>query len=221
MQTKTTLLILTILFLLAGLFGLLAYNRFSEPVAIHWNASGQADGFGSRFEASFLLPLVALGVTLMMLALPAIDPLKANIAAFRRVYNIFMLAFATFMLYLHGLTILYNLSIITNLNRLMTPAFGLFIFFAGFLVSRARRNYFIGIRTPWTLNSEWVWDQTHRRGGLLLKIAGLIGLLGVFFPGASMYLLMIPIFAFTLYITVYSYLLHRREQAMVSRETQG
>lgn len=211
MNTKTTLLLLGLIFLLVVGISLFAYNRFSEPVAVHWGPGGTADGFGSRFTGAFLLPIVAACAALLMLALPAIDPLKANIATFRREYNIFILAFASFMVYLHGLTILYNFGLVTNLNRMLTPGFGLLIFFTGVLLQKAKRNYFIGIRTPWTLNSDTVWDQTHRRGGLLFKIAGLICLLGIFFPDASMYLLMIPLLAISVYIMVYSYVLHRRE----------
>ena len=211
MNTKATLFILIVILLLTMGISLYAYNRFAEPVAVHWGPSGAADGFGSRFEGAFLVPIIACGTALLMLALPAIDPLKANIAAFRREYNAFILVFSAFMVYLHGLTILYNLGAIANLNRMLTPGFGLVIFYAGVLLQKAKRNYFIGIRTPWTLNSDTVWNQTHRRGALLFKAAGLISLLGILFPNAAVYLLLFPVLAVSVYLIVYSYVLHRRE----------
>jgi len=81
----------------------------------------------------------------------------------------------------------------------------------GVLLQHAKRNWFIGIRTPWTLSSDTVWDKTHKQGSVLFKICGLIALIGVFFKDYSIYFILIPIIVVSLYLTVYSYFVYSKE----------
>lgn len=204
--------VLSLVFILAAvIISLAAAPYLPERVATHWNASGQADGFSSRLTGMFFLPLIMLGLTLLMLAIPLIDPLKANIQLFRRDYNLLIVFMTLFMLYLHVLTLLWGLGVRYDMNRAITPAFGLLIYFMGVLMGKARRNYMIGIRTPWTLASETVWDKTHRLGGKLFRAAGVLALLGIFFPAQTYLFLLVPLLSVTVWVLVYSYLLYRRE----------
>ena len=83
--------------------------------------------------------------------------------------------------------------------------------FAGVMMRKAKRNFFIGIRTPWTLSSDYVWSETHRVGGTLFIISGLLALLGAFFPLYAFWLLLIPLFTSVIFLVVYSYVLYQRE----------
>ena len=82
----------------------------------------------------------------------------------------------------------------------------------GQLITKAKRNYFIGIRTPWTLSSDTVWDKTHQLGGKLFIAAGAISLFGAFFPDAAIFFIMIPVLFVTLFTVLYSYFLYLAEQ---------
>ena len=79
------------------------------------------------------------------------------------------------------------------------------------MMRQAKRNFFIGIRTPWTLSSDYVWNETHRIGGTLFIISGFLALLGALFPGYALWLLLIPLFASVIFTFVYSYVLYQRE----------
>jgi len=94
----------------------------------------------------------------------------------------------------------------------LLPALGLFIFFMGFLLEKTKRNWFIGIRTPWTLSSDKVWEETHRLGATLFKISGLLAILGAFLPEIAFWLMFIPLIGSSLFLVVYSYLLYARRE---------
>jgi uncharacterized membrane protein len=210
MRSKTVIIINVILALLVLGFGLLMQPRFPQPMAIHWGPGGQADGYGSTFTGIWLIPIMVIGLSLLFLVIPSIDPLKENIKKFIGEYNLFIFMFAIFMLYIQMLALAYNLDWINNLNPYIMPAMGVFMIFIGQLVSKARRNYFIGIRTPWTLQDERVWDETHKRGGLAFKISGVIALFGILFPSIGMWLLMIPLLITVIYTIALSYFLYRK-----------
>jgi uncharacterized membrane protein len=212
MNTRNTVLITLVLAGLAFLAGAALYPQMGTVMAIHWGPAGNADGFGGRFEGLFLLPIIALGATLLMLGLPLIDPLKYNIEKFRRDYNLFVVFMSAFFYYVHTLTILYNFGLTFSMTTFLMPAFALLLFFTGRMLKRARRNYFIGIRTPWTLSSDVVWDRTHRFGGTAFQVAGAFSLIGMLFPPVAFLFLMVPMLTAAFLVIVYSYLVFRQEQ---------
>jgi uncharacterized membrane protein len=213
MSTKTTLIISVVLILAATLAGLLLWNQFPERMASHWGADDQVNGDISRFWGVFLMPVITTSMLLLFLAIPSIDPLKANIQQFRESFNTFIVLIIAFMLYVHALTLVWNLGYTAfHMSSAMLPAMGLLFIFMGLLISRAKRNFFIGIRTPWTLSSDRVWDETHRLGGKLFIAAGLIALLGVLFPDYAIWFIMFPVIGASLISVVYSYILFLGEQ---------
>ncbi len=194
----------------ATLLGLILAPSFPENMAIHWNALGEADGYGSHFMGIWFLPLITVGLTLLLLGIPSIDPLKKNIEKFRKEYNLFILLLVIFFMYMQVITLLYNLGLRFNLLALLTPAFGGFFYYIGVMMEKAKRNYFIGVRTPWTLAHEDVWDETHRVGAKGFKISGIITLLGVVFPNAAIWIMMVPMMIVSMGIIVYSYVVFRK-----------
>ena len=198
---------------LAVLIGVLVYSRLPEQVASHWDIEGNVNGYMSRFWGVFLMPMVMAGIVLLLWGLPEIDPLKSNIEKFRGDYNNFMLVLVLYFFFIHVLTLLINLGVKLDLNRFVIPAMGIFIFFLGGLLTKARRNWFIGIRTPWTLSSEQVWDKTHSLGGLLFRAAGVLVLLGVFFPKVNVWILLGVVLLSTLVLYAYSYFAYKAEMA--------
>ncbi len=213
MSTRTTTIIVLLMILGATVAGLLLWNQLPDPMASHWNINDQVDGYMSRFWGVFMVPLITLGMFLLFLLIPSIDPLKVNIAQFRGAFNLFIVFIVTFMVYLYGLTLAWNLGYTDfRMSGAMLPAIGLLFIFIGFMMRQAKRNFFIGIRTPWTLSSNMVWDETHRLGAVLFMISGALAFVGGLFGGTTAFWMMFaPLMGSTLFLLVYSYVLYQRE----------
>jgi uncharacterized membrane protein len=210
MNSKTVFVIVLIVgVILMGVSTFLS-TQMGGSFATHWNAAGQVDGYGTTFMGLYFLPLLTLVLTAVILAVPYTDPLKANIETFRSDYHLFVLAFAGFMYYVYSLTLAWNLGLHFSMNALLTPAFGLFFLLSGRIMLKAKRNYFIGIRTPWTLANDEVWNKTHQFGGRLFIISGILTAATVLYPPAALYVLLITslLSAFVAYI--YSYFEFRK-----------
>lgn len=213
MNTRATIISVLVLIIGAMLAGLLLWNQLPEQMASHWNVNDQVDGYMSRSWGVFMAPLMTLGIFLLFLVIPAIDPLKANIAKFRETFNLFIVLFAAFMLYIYGLTLAWNLGYTGfKMSTALLPAIGLLFIFLGFILRRAKRNFFIGIRTPWTLSSDYVWDKTHQLGAILFMASGILAFIGGIFGGmVAIWFLLVPLIGSTIFLLVYSYVLYRRE----------
>ena len=213
MSTRTTLVITFVLVIIAIVFSLAVYNHLPDSMASHWNVNDQVNGYISRFWGAFLMPIISIGMLGLFLLIPNIDPLKANIAKFRETFNAFITAIMVFLLYMHFLTVLWNLGYQNfRMSMAMLPAVGLILIFAGLMMRKAKRNFFIGIRTPWTLSSDRVWDQTHHLGSILFIISGILAFVGAFFDGTTAFwLILVPIVGSTIFLMVYSYVLYQRE----------
>lgn len=213
MTTKTTSILVLLLIAIAIAAGILLWNRLPEQMASHWNINDEVDGYMPKFWGVFLMPLVALGMFALFITLPNMDPLKANIAQFRGVFNLFILLVTAFMLYVHGLTLAWSLGVQTfNMSAAMLPFLGVLFVFIGLMLRQAKRNFFIGIRTPWTLSSDSVWDKTHQLGSVLFMLSGALVIAGSFFGGTiAFWLLFVPLMASVLTTIIYSYILYQRE----------
>jgi uncharacterized membrane protein len=213
MSTKNTSIITLFLIGLALLAGVFLWNQLPDSMASHWNEYDQVDGYVSKFWGVFLMPLTTLGILMLFIVLPNIDPLKANIAQFRESFNIFVVLFTAFMLYIHGLTLAWNLGYQDyKISAIMLPFMGFLFIAIGYLLRKAKRNFFIGIRTPWTLSNDVVWDKTHRLGSILFMLSGAVAMTGGFFGGMTAFLLaFIPLIGSSLFLVIYSYVLYRRE----------
>ena len=91
------------------------------------------------------------------------------------------------------------------------PALAVLWFCLGVFLKRAKRNWFVGIRTPWTLSSDLVWDKTHQVGGRLFQVTAPIILISIWFQDKLFYFLFIPVMATILFCVIYSYILYWRE----------
>jgi uncharacterized membrane protein len=184
-------------------------SQLGPNLATHWNAAGEADGYGSPFTSLYFMPLLTMVLAVLILFIPRIDPLKVNIETFRSEYNVFVLVFAGFMFYVHSLTLAWNLGWRFNMNALLVPVIGVFFIFTGWIIGKAKRNFFIGIRTPWTLANDEVWNKTHQLGGKLFIASGLLTAATIFYPAAAIWVLLITSIGSALIATVYSYLVFR------------
>jgi uncharacterized membrane protein len=212
MSTKNTTIFVIVILALATLVSLLFWNQLPDPMASHWGVNDQVNGTTSKFWGAFLMPIMSAAMFLLFLVIPSIDPLKANIAKFRETFNAFIVLIMIFMVYIHGLTLAWNLGYTGfRMSAAMLPAMGLLFIFLGFMIGKTKRNFFIGIRTPWTLSSDTVWDETHRVGAQLFKVSGVLALVGAFFPDYAFWFLLLPVIGAALFSVVYSYILFQRE----------
>lgn len=162
--------------------GWYVYPTLPETVASHWDGNGQANGYLDKFWGVFLMPLISIVLLIVLAVLPNIDPLKKNVEAFRISYNEFVLLMVVFMSYLNMATLAWNVGFDFNMTYAVVPALSALCIFLGRLLRSSKRNWFIGIRTPWTLSSDDVWDATHVLAGRLFGVAGLVILTSFFFP---------------------------------------
>jgi len=197
---------------LSFIMGIYLYNIVPEEMASHWNARGDVDDYMSKFWGLFLMPIVSAGMFILLKVIPTIDPLKKNVDKFRRYFDHFILLIIGFLFYIHILTLLWNLGIEVNMSYGVIPAVSAIMFYAGVMTEHSKRNWFIGIRTPWTLSSDRVWEKTNKMGGKIFKIFALLMVAGMFFEGYLVFFIMVPIFILLIWIMVYSYTEYQKEK---------
>lgn len=211
MSTRTTIFISVALIAIAILAGLLLWSRLPDPMPAHWNAAGEIDGYMSKFWGVFLIPIISISLAGLFLIIPNIDPLKANIAQFRATFNWFIVVFVVYMLYVYALTLFAALGTSFNMTLMLLPAVGLLFIGIGYLMNGAKRNFFIGIRTPWTLSSDTVWDETHKLGSKLFMLGGVVTILCAFLGESGIWIMLVAMLGAAFAPIVYSYVLYQRE----------
>lgn len=191
----------------------LAYGRLPEQVPMHWDVHGEVDRYGSRLEGTLLMPAIMIGIAFLIPALPRIDPKGANYAKFSPSYHLVMNAVLTLMLGIHLAALATALGRPVPMDRLVAAGVGALFIVMGNVLPRARPTWMFGIRTPWTLSNERVWERTHRVGGYLMFGAGLAILLtALLAPGtASFVTIMTATMISALGSIAYSYVAWRQE----------
>ena len=168
--------------LVAAAVSLVLYPKLPARVVIHFNAAGQPHGHGSRLDPALLLPLVLLGLRLLFEWLPRIDPRRENYAKFGDTYWLLVNALLLFLGTVHVALLAYALGVPVRIDRVVAVGLGLLFVVLGSYLSRVEPNWFVGIRTPWTLSSERVWERTHHAGGRIFVAGGVLCVLTVFVP---------------------------------------
>jgi uncharacterized membrane protein len=207
---KSEIIIIGIV-LISFAIGIYVFPEMPQKIASHWNSQGEVNGYMSKFWGIFLMPIISVALFLLFLIIPRIDPYKSNIEKFRKYYDNFILLIIVFLFYIYILTIFWNMNYRFNMITLLSPAFAILFYYSGVLIENAKMNYFIGIRTPWTLSSEKVWDKTHKIGGKLFKIAGIIAIFGILFQSYAIFFILVPMLLAAIYSVVFSYIEYQKE----------
>jgi uncharacterized membrane protein len=197
--------------LITFILTLAIYPTVPDRVVSHWNAAGHADGYMSKFWGLGLIPLIMITCVGLFAVLPRIDPYKKNYEKFRNYYEGFILLFVIFLLAIQAQIILWSLGYPISPNLTFPFLIGALFIYIGFLLSHAEQNWFVGIRTPWTLSSETVWKKTHEIGGTLFKIAGVVSCAGIFAGAYAIWFILVPVLAVAVYTVVYSYIEYQKE----------
>ena len=196
---------------LSVITGIIFYPMMPQLMASHWGINGAADGYMSAFWGSVLMPLVIVAMFLLFVFIPRADPLKKNIDLFKGHFLNFILILLLFMYALQVFEIAWNLNYKMDIIFVIVPLFAILFFYTGVMLSNAKQNMTIGIRTPWTLKSKKSWDMTHKRTGTLLKIISVVFLLGLVFRRQEFLILIVPLLLVFLYAFVYSYVVYEIE----------
>jgi uncharacterized membrane protein len=158
---------------IAAGFSVWFYPHLPAQVATHFNLHGQPNGWSSRLVAAVLVPALGIVLAVVFTVLPHIDPRRANYEKFGPTYWTIANAVLVLVAVFHIVSLGKALGWDINMNRVASLGVGGIFVLLGNLMTRIRPNWFVGIRTPWTLSSDTVWRRTHRFGGIAFVIAGL------------------------------------------------
>ncbi len=187
------------------------YANFPDQVPTHWNYRGEVDSYSSKAFGAFFFPLLILGIYLLFLVIPYLDPRQKRYQDFAKVYHIFKGILVGFMALIYFITGLAGLGYQISVGSIVPAGVGLLFIVLGNYLSKIKPNWFMGIRTPWTLESEEVWNKTHRLGGKLFILMGLFMIFGSILPVEYFwYSFVVGVMAVSLIPIVYSYLLFRK-----------
>jgi uncharacterized membrane protein len=215
MRLSRESLVCLILVVASFAFAGVLYGRLPDPVPTHWGVHGQVNGWMPKPWGAFMLPLSVAGTWLLFAVLPRISPRGYRIERFARVYGILQLSLVGLLFLVTCAALLAAVGVPMHIDRLVPASVGVLFAVLGNYLGKVTKNFFVGIRTPWTLASDEVWLRTHRLGGRLFVLAGLVvfvsGLLGggvVPLVAAAGLAGLVPV--------VYSYLAYRRLEGLTN-----
>lgn len=202
------------LILLLGLITLASaiyyFPLLPDKIPTHWNLSGEINQYSDKWMI-FVLALLPVLIYALMGIMPKIDPKRASYSKHEKAYFIVRIALFLFLTALYVVVLLFALGYLIKIDMLIKLGMGILFIVVGNVLSQARHNYFFGIRTPWTLASEKVWNKTHRMGAYSFVILGFIICFLSFVSGVmSGYIIFILIMAAVIYPTIYSYIQYKK-----------
>jgi len=185
------------------------WPRLPVQVPVHWNAGGAVDGYGPRAVLWLLGPGMMAMVAWLGATMPAISPRRFDIAGFEPTYYYVSGVVVGLLAYVYALVLAASLRVPVPMGQAIPAGMFVLLILAGNPMGKVRRNFFMGIRTPWTLASERVWYATHRLAAQLMVASGMLGLF-VLWLGAPIWVLLALMLAWAPLAVAYSLLLYKR-----------
>ena len=203
------LFLTSILTLLPILIGVILWQDLPASLPSHFGLDGQADGFSSKFEVVFLIPLLMMGLHLFLVVVTSLDPKASHVSPKMRTLIYWLVPFISGLVQLS----IYGaaLGLIGNSTRIGLMMVGLVFLVVGNYLPKTKQNYTVGIRLPWTLDSEENWNKTHRLAGRLWVLGGLIILVNGFLSWAVLYVFFGVLLVMVLVPIFYSYWISRSQ----------
>jgi len=200
--------------IIAGMFLTAAalWSQAPERMPVHWNIEGQVDRYGGKLEGLLLLPVATLGVGLLLAVLPKLDPLGANYAKFSGAFSAIRLAFAVFMAGIYAVLLASAFGYAVDIGLWVSLGIGALFVVIGLAMPRIAPNWFVGVRTPWTLASELSWHKTHRLAGWFFLVLGpLLALSGMVRSGLLLFVVLVAAGVGVVGLLAYSYFVYRSD----------
>jgi len=212
--------IISLLFIVTAIVvAVFLYPSLPEMIPTHWNAQGEVDGYMKKPGGVLIMPAMAAFTYVIMKLIPVISPKGFRTDKFSDVIGVLQVTLVGFMSIVAILVLLEARGLNVRINEMIVAGVGLLFVIIGNYLSKVRKNFFIGIRTPWTLASDEVWNRTHRIGGKLFMLSGVIIWVGAILRlplawtvGVAVSLVLIPV--------VYSYFLYRRIEGFDSNGSE-
>lgn len=204
---------IVLMFAIAIYAGPMVETNAKGEIISHWDFSGNANGYMEKTAALFILPIITLFIYLAFLLIPKIDVYAKNIEHFAQQFWGFRVIFVFVMLAIYIASILPNLGYWNTFDPLIIiiPAIALLFFYVGYMLNFTKRNFFIGVRTPWTISDERVWEKTNRLAGKLFWICGALTFVALLAPSdARLWLVLVPAILVAIGVSVYSYFEYRK-----------
>jgi uncharacterized membrane protein len=170
----------------------LVYPHLPDQVPVHWNIHSQPDGYGPRWTLFLFGPGFMAGVMLMTWVLPWLSPKRFEIDSFWRTYHLVMLLVFCMMAYVFAVMLWAGCGRAIDMGRAISFGVCLLFILIGNVMGKLRRNFYVGVRTPWTLTDERVWNATHRFAAKTFVAGGLIGLV-LSIAGLFLWAILVPL----------------------------
>lgn len=207
MKINKWLIVLMLISIIATIY---IYGSLPNRIPTHWNMKGEIDDYSGR-EFVFFTAILPLGLYLLMIIVPKIDPKKDSYLKHKKAYAITILFIIIVLIGIHWASILAALGYIVNIGFIVKLFIGLLFVVMGNYMSQIRHNYTFGIRTPWTLANETVWKKTHRVGGYGFIISGIMFIISAFIDNTvTSVIAFIVVMSVAVFSFIYSYLLYKK-----------
>jgi uncharacterized membrane protein len=161
-----------IILILVCVLSIFFYGYFPERVATHWGFSGEPDGYSGKAMGAFAVPIMMLLMAGLFWLLPKIDPHKEQYKNFAGSYKVIQTAVLGLLAIIYVLTGIYNLGYKIEIGKTVGVLVGIMMIVMGKEMKNLKKNWFVGIKTPWTLSSDKVWKKTHNLGGKMFMVYG-------------------------------------------------
>ena len=185
------------------------YRRLPDPVPVHWDMHGHANGFMPKPWGALVMPFVTAAVCLLMLVLPRVSPRGFRLEQFQGTFEVIQTAILGFLFFATMMALLAGAGIPIPLGRALPVGVGVLLVVLGNVLGKVTKNFFVGIRTPWTLASDEVWLRTHRLGGRVFVAAGLAFVAAGLAEAGTAPIVVVALLA-VLIPVLYSYVIYRR-----------
>lgn len=205
-----TIIITSVVTILPMLAGLVLWQRLPEKMPTHWNFAGEIDGWSSKPFAVFFIPAFMLVIHLVCTIATSADPKNKNVNA--KVFWLVLWICPVLSLVCSAATYAASLGANVRVEFIIPLVMGIVFLIIGNYLPKCKQNYTIGIKIPWTLNSEENWNKTHRFAGVVWTVCAIVIIIGAFFKNAVVYTTFVPVAVMVLAPMVYSYIHYRKHR---------
>lgn len=197
------------------LVSLISYPFLPDQVPSHWNAAGEINGYLPKLANAILLPAISIGIYILIRVLMRASPRlgqqsRQSQRATWEVVNLIIVGVLLFLLITQLAVTAIALGMAIDITFVISLGLSVLLVFLGNYMGKLRRNFWAGFRTPWTLASETVWERTHRLGGWLMVLGGLLGVILSFIPALRLWAVIGIVVVVVIIPTVYSFILYQR-----------
>ncbi|MBQ5677285.1 MAG: SdpI family protein [Clostridia bacterium] len=207
-KNLSKLIITSLVILIPILIGIVLWDKLPDQVPVHWNINGDVDGFATKAQAVFLMPLVLVAFQWICVLGTSLDPKKQNIND--KMVTLVLWIIPIISLLCNSMVYATALGHKVSVEIIMPLFMGALFVVIGNYMPKCKQSYTMGIKLPWTLNDEENWNKTHRMAGFLWVIGGIV-IMATAFLGAF-WLFFVVLIPMVIVPFVYSYLLYKKNK---------